>query len=120
MKTAENNKLIAEFMGVKFHEKNQGDVYDVLEYSKTGVLHARYLKFHSSWNWLMPVLIKISQTELKWISLDCFAVFEVHESGCTIKVPEGDGWTSIAFGGDPVDATYFTVVEFIEWYNKNK
>jgi hypothetical protein len=45
MNTQENNKLIAEFM-------NYPDLGTEGDFS--------YLKYHSSWDWLMPVLKKIN------------------------------------------------------------
>lgn len=58
--TAENNKLIIEFMGVKFDKGtfyNMG--YDVFS---DGNLYCKYeLKYHTSWDWLRPVVIKIEQ-----------------------------------------------------------
>ena len=66
MNTQENNKLIAEFMGFTY-EKNIGwydnemlmsqDVYD----NQDGNCFDE-LKFHSSWDWLMPVVEKCFQT----------------------------------------------------------
>jgi hypothetical protein len=47
------NKLIAEFMGVVFHDdENQ-------YYSSDGMYIDDTLKYHTSWNWLMPVIEKI-------------------------------------------------------------
>ena len=50
----ENNKLIAEFMGAeKTHIQSVGDVP-----SKNGSEYADKLQYHSSWDWLMPVISK--------------------------------------------------------------
>ena len=48
MNTQENNELIAEFMGVDPIDID----YAIDEYGK--------LKYHLSWDWLMPVLKKIN------------------------------------------------------------
>ena len=47
----ESNKLIAEFMGVEFMEASlDGDDFN--------------LQFHTSWDWLMPVIEKIENDGL--------------------------------------------------------
>ena len=51
-----NNKLIAEFMGLKEHE---GSYYLPLYNSGDWVPDVE-LEYHSSWDWLMPVLKKIN------------------------------------------------------------
>ena len=47
----ENNKLIAEFMGIK---STNGLVF---QDANTKEFHA--IKYHTSWDWLMPVVQKI-------------------------------------------------------------
>ena len=48
-----DNKLIAEFMGVVFHDdENQ-------YYNADGLHIGNTLQYHTSWDWLMPVIIKI-------------------------------------------------------------
>ena len=55
MKIEEANKLIAEFMGV-YSEENG---YDYTEIGNRGVW------YHTSWDWLMPVIVKqIQPTEV--------------------------------------------------------
>ena len=52
-----NNKLIAEFMGVDFHERSTMSVVSrQVKYQP----HISELKYHTSWDWLMPVLKKIN------------------------------------------------------------
>ena len=57
MKTLkENNRMIAEFMGVEYtYDKKEGAYYDV----KTGELIGIEFNYHSSWECLMPVVFKI-------------------------------------------------------------
>jgi len=55
--TNDNNKLIAQFMGFK---ECEGSYYRPL-YSSGDWVSDVDLKFHTSWNWLMPVVMKISR-----------------------------------------------------------
>ena len=58
--TTENNKLIAEFMGIKF---DKGTFYNMgYDVDGDGNLYRSYeLKYHTSWDWLMPVIKKINE-----------------------------------------------------------
>ena len=53
MNTQENNKLIAEFMGII---PNEAGVYHVSEHKGYSLEN---LLYHTSWDWLMPVLKKM-------------------------------------------------------------
>ena len=54
-----DNKLIAEFMGFKEHE---GSYYLPL-YNGGDWVPDVELEYHTSWDWLMPVVIKIGGIE---------------------------------------------------------
>ncbi len=65
METIENNKLIAEFMGVKTITIDE--LKSTLKQNReNGFIHTPQahvvddLKYHTEWNWLMPVIGKIS------------------------------------------------------------
>lgn len=122
----ENNKLIAEFMGGVistvtnlFHlPQNRGDANihssdpvivtvklpAVLPNGTYSVHRLNELKYHSSWDWLMPVIENIDhlQHELdRYYSTDPFMDIEK------------------ALSTRSIDDTYRAVVEFIKEYNKN-
>ena len=91
------NKIIAEFMGVNVItlddvRKNKNPYFS----SADGYLEDN-LKYHTSWDWLMPVVDKIEQ---------------VHEG-----VPQELINLSLFSTRDEV---YKAVVEFINEYNKRK
>ena len=62
MNKKENNKLIAEFMGVEPQEINKEyEMYGVIECIDDGeneqhFFHPKEMLFHTSWDWLMPVV----------------------------------------------------------------
>jgi hypothetical protein len=114
MNTLENNKLIAEFMGLgkrNFYESRI--VTDTL--SLDTPVHSQYilddsLRFNSSWEWLMPVVgkcdglsfYKRGKSDIKW--------GEIFNDQEVIR----------AFQANEIDVVYNSVVEFIKWYNENK
>tara|TARA_R110002012_G_scaffold279315_1_gene467297 strand:+ start:237 stop:539 length:303 start_codon:yes stop_codon:yes gene_type:complete len=64
-----DNKLIAEFMGAKplvLGGSTEYEMYGVIDCIEDGVNEKHYfiddeMRFHSSWDWLMPVVEKIEQ-----------------------------------------------------------
>ena len=105
----EQNKLIAEFMGYKLMSCNHGKAWDIGKcipskdhlFPIQGVLHTgNELKFHTSWDWLMPVVSKITRDE-QYIGND-------YREHLLDIVPYG-----------LIEDTYNAVVEFIKWYNNN-
>ena len=110
----ENNKLIAEFMGIT---PNEAGVYHV---SKHKGYSLDNLLYHTSWDWLMPVLEKINNS---------FVEYEHNDKGIVNGLVKGkDGeWVDdrinrvhnavLQFN---IDITYQAVVEFIKWHNLNK
>ena len=60
-KIKENNKLIAEFMDIKVGESywQMDDPIPYNEVKLQNFIGLDELGYHSSWDWLMPVIIKI-------------------------------------------------------------
>ena len=100
-----DNKLIAEFMGVVFHDD------DNQYYSSDGLYIGLNLQYHTSWDWLMPVVEKIECTKTDdEDNSDSFfnvmiEVFECNINGRDICICEN--------GNTKLEATYRAVVEFI-------
>ena len=95
----ENNKLIAEFMGLKNHLKNKGITkilidghehiqdWECYDTERDMIITPIEMKFDTSWDWLMPVVHKIKENDLD------FDVLEI---------------------GLPIEDVYQAVVEFIK------
>ena len=101
----DNNKLIAEFMELKY---KRGAYYD--EYNKEKVKQDSNLKFHSSWDWLMPVVEKIENIN-EWVRV------EITNNSIIITYM---GYNKITHGKTKIKTVYKAVVEFIKWYNKKE
>jgi hypothetical protein len=123
-----NNKLIAEFMGGKLspHSPNLinmpqtiGDAKihcvkgsELLPNGTYSLFYLHELKYHSSWDWLMSVVEKIESVQAWHV--------EISTDSCTIhngllKEPIFETYMKTK-----IEATYNAVVEFIQWYNKEK
>jgi len=98
MKTEESNKLIAEFMGWEISIGHEG-MYDLPDGLSKDYhsLKPGYMKFHTSWDWLMPVVEKIEQE---------------HQG-----VPQQMLYVNLY---SRLEEVYEAAVEFIKWYNEQK
>ena len=112
MKTIETNKLIAEFMGGTLSSvpnlinlpQTRGDANihsvkgsEMLPNGTYSVHRLNELKYHSSWDWLMPVVSKCRE--------------ESNE--------EDSHWEAIYYSleGCDINVTYHAVLGFIKQYN---
>ena len=99
-----NNKLIAEFMGAEPDKKT---------FFRTG---EEVYFYHTSWDWLMPVVEKIRGLEegmlverIDIMPNDGVAIHYSHPPKMIV--------VDTSKGVDTLDATYQAVVEFIKTYN---
>ena len=121
----ENNKLIAIFMGLKYNPITANHGIRDNTWQKGGEVFFE-LKYHTSWDWLMPVVEKIesikrtdgahiSQYSFNWVSYIYLHRCWIQNNTTTEDVLEDscDGETKI-------EATYNTVVEMIKYLNTQK
>src|SRR5690349_7440941 len=105
----ENDILIAKFMGFEIA------CADTSEPCIMGMQNAwTPMKYHSSWDWLMPVVEKIEND----------SIYKIRIEGSVVSINNTDILHS--FGGDffktsnsKIEALYNAVIEFIKWYNEN-
>ena len=111
----EGNKLIAEFMG--YNQDGLG------KWFKDGILisyHFDYFKYHSSWDWLMPVVEKIEKegyeisisSQMEYINDDTETYW--HQDCCISSDNQEIVNTT---GKSKINSVYAAVVQFIQWYN---
>jgi hypothetical protein len=126
MTTEEGNKLIAYFMGHKeSRDKYYGGMTDDKGDNTFPCLVApdgkkiTHVYYHSSWDWLMPVVEKINATAIP----DNKFPASVHIYRSTVHVNDDYNIiieTTATREGGLILAVYQAVVQFIEWYNQSK
>lgn len=120
----EGNKLIAEFMGCDIKTNKDGLIYmSPLECEwlkiphNCGAINPNNLKYHTSWDWLMSVVEKIENLEVRYS-------VSIRENSCDIhNVYVKDTNINIYRVEDlkiKSKSTYEAVIDFIKWYNENK
>lgn len=106
----EGNKLIAEFMDKEL-------------FDKWSDLPVENLKFHSSWDWLIPVVEKIADMEHQ-ILISGGSLYGNYcniNTNVSLKDSRFDNPSKFSnMKGSLLELTYKTIVEFIEWYNQQK
>lgn len=112
MNTQENNKLIAEFMGLSIKEgvsyyTDENDMFP-MNVEVKGV----HLPYDTDWNWLMPVVEKIESLGYEFFIVED-RIKIAHNTDHSI-----DTIINFTLGGSKREATYKAVVEFINQYNK--
>lgn len=116
MTVEESNKLIAEFIGARYYE--DCDIWSgndkVRFYCKL-----EELKFHYSWDWLMPVVEKIESIPFAYHTSVRYPMVCIMNKVCEIILH--DFIDDFAFPGDSkTQATYNTIVKFIEWHRHHE
>lgn len=111
----DSNKLIAEFMGYKFYNNlpQQRNGYQLPKNKGTAIYLAYStsdLQYHTSWDWLMPVVDKIENLGY-WVNRNDGDVTISNKSDIIVITPMSSGG---------IDMMYKAVVEFIKQYNKNR
>jgi len=113
----ENNKLIAEFMGYEIREKGgKLDKYIVWFFPLLNEeKQPNTLFFHTSWDWLMPVVEKIESFE----HIEHTVNIVYHSCDIEDYSLPGNGIAVNETAKTKKEATYNAVVRFIKWYNEN-
>ena len=128
----ESNKLIAKFMGLKYYpqttyspgglEPDQLLQEEWRERDTHGKLKIKYykLRYNEEWEWLMPVLTKIS--ELSSIQHNNIEIDVTIKMPVEVYIKASSEGRAFRFerntSGNLFDHIYEAVVKFIEWYAK--
>lgn len=112
------NKLISSFMSKgdtpfsEFGDNISGEICGL----NTAIPHYytwEAMKFHSSWDWLMPVVEKIERLDN---DKDIFYRVEISRNSVFIS---GNFQSVDEDGVSTIDAVWNGIVKFINWYNAN-
>jgi hypothetical protein len=131
MEIIEGNKLIAEFMGFNVLpvDSLSGKRYEVIDFEH-GRIKVENLDvdcfYHTSWDWLMPVVEKIESlsVDTKWPDDQVYLKqYQSSKLGryyarfCSIT--SSNTWYIADVGGDSkIESAWLCVVEFIKWHNQ--
>lgn len=102
----DGNKLIAEFMGAKPCKQHPNtQLFLTIKNNKNSSLqYWHLLKYHKSWDWLIPVIDKIYSSDYY---LDyCLSNLGQFNYGIHINTKF-------------ISSTFESVVKYLKWYNKN-
>lgn len=107
----EGNRVIAEFLG--FVEKAYTPDSEKMWCDNRHGLPVGELAFHSSWEWLMPVVEKIEALNIQPTK----KVVTIKGNYCVVNggVMGHPSFTGIS----KIEATWKSVIDFIKWYNEN-
>lgn len=111
MSIKDNNRLIAQFLKWRLYEGYSYitpffQTYMTVAHGmeQTPVHRFEELKFHKSWDWLIPVIDKIRSSD-EYIAY---------------KNDSGQFENEIHINTKFITTTHKDVIEYIQWYNKNK
>src|SRR5689334_9765065 len=121
MTQTEGNKLIAEFMGAsidRYPEHLPDGTYFVGPWESNMPLFL----YHSSWDWLMPVVDKIEGLFPNEKKLNVVNICTDRTEIITCWLQEKFNEIVVEDNGSEqkIDFTYRAVVQFIQWYNTLK
>jgi hypothetical protein len=141
MDIIKSNTLIAEFMGGEYKSKYRecsdcgkptNELLEKVEFNVSDYCPLDYhwctpneLKYHSDWDWLMPVVEKVGSTDWSCIDIHYGTGATDSFAWCTIKWSnhnyKNKFKTSNLLNEDEQSsliATYKAVIEFIHWWCK--
>ena len=117
----EGNKLIAEFMGGKYDKdttfKIQSDeiwlpIHGIVNCATIESGKGRIIQYHTSWDWLMPVVEKIENFN------DGCTLCIIEDERCHINTQTNFEVDSVGY--TKIEAVYNAIIEFIKWYNQQE
>ncbi len=106
MNIDENNKIIAEFMGLSIMHNIVYAKETIITHNERMLDHCNIsiAKYDSSWDWLIPVVNRIYDNDMYYQY---------------VKETSGQFENKIKIHTLNIKTTYKEVIKFIDWYNKN-
>lgn len=128
-KIKENNHLIATFLGFTikkgaWEESFTGWYIPIKDFVDKEYVHPDHLQFHTSWDWLMPVLDKIEKMGHQTVASQMDFGGEKHHyinimtNVDFIKATPDNPYKLGGQAFSKFAAYYEGIIEFIKWYNR--
>lgn len=117
----DGNLLIAEFMGAVRHHNGFWDGRTItMIFPDSKICISEQLQYDSDWGWIMPVLQKIEQIGLNTSveNNSCCIVWQGCENDYFYMLEKFQ--TIYTQHEEKLMAAWIAVIEFINWFNKNK
>lgn len=108
----EGNKLIAEFMGAEKSFYGDYMIFTIDNPQYTGKINHSDIKYHTSWDWLMPVVEKIEENGCQ-IEIELYSCYVINSE----KLLDEMNILFQAHCDSKIKAVYEVVVSYIRWYN---
>jgi hypothetical protein len=108
MNTTDKNKLLAEFMGKK--ELITESQFLSMEHKAHNPTIIEYLKYETSWDWLMPLIAKIED-----LGNDVL----ITTNYIQIAFDEGEQFIVVDDTKNKIESVYNACVAFVQWYNSS-
>jgi hypothetical protein len=119
MDNTENNKMIAEFMGTFKGCDSYGHDRLMIAGAPIRTWKVHVSKYHTSWDWLMPVWLKIMQWGVNEYGVQWRQ--EITEACIKFGYTKATGnfdYCDLCFKGSvTISDVYKAITEFIKWYN---
>ena len=120
MKTQDQDKAIALFMGGKTNKTALPGIAERMNNNEIwlpfhGICRYDELRYHKSWDWLMPVIEKIKQTE-NVITVTIEITFDAG----SVTIINAEEYYKQTYEPVTIKSVYKAVVDFIRWYNQQK
>ncbi len=106
-----SNELIAEFMGLKPYNDDRYGILYTNPVDKRTPMTEEGLRYHSSWDWLMPVVHKFRHnlTETHYLTFDeeCTKQHIEHKKSINLM---------LSLGG--IEEVFKVLIDGIKWHNQ--
>ena len=119
MKAEEGNKLIAEFMGIK--TKVYSDTPTITQWDfNNSMLRENEMKYHTSWDWLKPVLKKLHGIyQLKSMSKNTLTDYHKDADNSWKPWSERHSQLFSASASFDIEIAFNCAVRLIQYYNNH-
>ena len=111
----EDNKLIAEFMGMTYGDPNDDSVMIQKTPQGNEVVPIESMEYYTSWHWLMPVVEKIESLGYAFEKN-----YQRVDKDWQSLIVKGNDILYQEFNDDGLKSSYYVVVEFIKQYNDGR